>query len=241
MFEMAHKKNHPFHSTVADLGLIAFYYLLRVGEYTQGPSSNRKDKPNNRKRTVNFKVHDVGFFKNGRRLSRYSSLKKLYTADSCTLKISNQKNGRMGETIHHEAIHHLKTCPVKALARRVHHILSNKGPKNAPICQYYFQGTTKTVTPRDMIKGVRAAVTALDLQQFGVAPDLVGVHSLRAGGAMALKLNNVSDTTIMKMGRWTSLTFLEYIHNQIGHLSNNLSTQMSTILPFENIAAIERA
>ena len=58
---------------------------------------------------------------------------------------------------------------------------------------------------------------------------------------MALKLHGENDTTIKKMGRWTSLTFLEYIHNQIAHLSTDLSKKMSMPLPFLNIAAIEDA
>ena len=57
---------------------------------------------------------------------------------------------------------------------------------------------------------------------------------------MALKLTGADDTTIMKMGRWTSLTFLQYIHNQIDHLSASLSTKMSTKLDYTNIAAIEK-
>jgi len=52
---------------------------------------------------------------------------------------------------------------------------------------------------------------------------VVGVHSLRAGGAMALKLNDYSDTTIQKLGHWSSLTFLQYIHNQIAHLSSGIA------------------
>ena len=58
---------------------------------------------------------------------------------------------------------------------------------------------------------------------------------------MAMKLHGESDTTIMKMGRWTSLTFLQYIHNQIVHLSTDLSNKMSTQLDYQNIAAIEKA
>jgi hypothetical protein len=42
---------------VADLILIAFYFLLRVGEYTV------KGKRNNTKRTVQFRMRDVTFFK----------------------------------------------------------------------------------------------------------------------------------------------------------------------------------
>ena len=77
---------------------------------------------------------------------------------------------------------------------------------------------------------------------YGINPDLVGVHSYRAVGDMAIKLNGEeSDTTIMKVGRWTSMTFLQYIHNQIAHLHKNLSKQMSTKLPFQNISAIEKA
>ena len=70
-------------------------------------------------------------------------------------------------------------------------------------------------------------------------PDLVGIHSLWARGAMALKLHGELDTTIMKMGRWSSLTFLMYIHNQTGHLSKDLSTQMHRPIPFLNVAAIK--
>ena len=52
---------------------------------------------------------------------------------------------------------------------------------------------------------------------------MVGAHSLRVGGAMAMKVNGVDTETIMKHGRWTGLTFMMYIHNQIAHfLSTNL-------------------
>ncbi len=41
---------------VADLTTIAFYYLLRVGEYTVKQSKNET------KRTVQFKMEDITFF-----------------------------------------------------------------------------------------------------------------------------------------------------------------------------------
>ena len=65
---------------------------------------------------------------------------------------------------------------------------------------------------------------------------MVGAHSLQAGGAMAMKLNGVDTETIMKHGQWTGLTFMMYIHNQIAHLSEDLSKKMSTPLPFVNIS-----
>ena len=56
---------------------------------------------------------------------------------------------------------------------------------------------------------------------------------------MALKLHGESDMTIMKHGRWSGLTFLQYIHNQIGHLSKDLSKKMAMPVPFKNIASIQ--
>ena len=49
----------------------------------------------------------------------------------------------------------------------------------------------------DLITAIRTAIRTLKLEQDGINPDLVGVHSLRAGGAMSLKLQGESDTTIM--------------------------------------------
>ena len=131
-------------------------------------------------------------------------------------------------------------CPVKALALRVHHILAKGGSEDSPICDYMDESNTwHHVDSRFLITAIRNTVKELNLADTGIDPDLVGVHSLRAGGAMALKLHGCSDTTIMKAGRWTSMTFLQYIHNQIAHLSVDLSERMSIPLPFQNIASIE--
>ena len=147
----------------------------------------------------------------------------------------------MGETISHEKLRNdYDHGPIVAAARRVHHILTNGGSENNLICDFLTdEGTWHSITSTEMRTAVRLSVTDLNLQEHGIDPDLVGVHSLRAGGAMALKLQGVPDTTIKKQGRWTSMTFLQYIHTQIAHLSTDLSTKMSTKLHFQNIAAIE--
>ena len=54
-------------------------------------------------RTVQFRVQDVGFWKNGRILPQHSPLKLLLTADAATMKILNQKNGGTGQTFHQES------------------------------------------------------------------------------------------------------------------------------------------
>ena len=48
---------------------------------------------------------------------------------------------------------------------------------------------TVPIEPQDIINAVRQAVRTLKLHEAGIDPDLVGVHSLRAGGAMALQLH----------------------------------------------------
>jgi hypothetical protein len=49
---------------------------------------------------------------------------------------------------------------------------------------------------------------------------------------MALKLQGVSNLTIMKIGSWTGLTFLTYIHPQTGAVNAGLSQQMATRIHF---------
>ena len=74
-----------------------------------------------------------------------------------------------------------------------------------------------------ILSAVRAKAKKLRLNLQAIDSDLVGAHSLCVGGVMALKLYGYDDTTITKMGRWTFLTFLQYIHNQIAHLLKDIS------------------
>ena len=218
--------------------LVAFYYLLRVGEYTQPRYVYRNGKKVLASRTKQFCIGNIGFFRKGKIVPRTSPLDELLKCDSATLKITNQKNGRMGETIHQKALD-INQCPVKALAHRVHDILSEGGTNDTLICAYKHNGKWLHITSAEIIKLVRASARELKLHEQAIDPDLIGAHSLRSGGAMALRLHGFDDTTIMKMGRWTSLTFLQYIHTQIAHLSEDISKKMSMPLPFLNIAAIE--
>ena len=235
----AASSNHKI-KALGDLTLIAFYYLLRVGEYTRPRTVVAANGQIVRAtRTVQFTVGSVGFFSTlNQEISKSAPLAILLAAQYVVLRITNQKNGRMGDLITHETIlGEPINCPGKALARRVHHILSNGGTKDTLLCSYLDdQGTWHTLTPTDMRSSLRHAARKMNLHTQGIDTDLIGVHSLRAGGAMAMKLNGASDTSIKKQGRWSSLTFLQYIHNQIAHLTKDLSTKMSTPLPYVNVA-----
>jgi len=153
------------------------------------------------------------------------------------MKISNQKNGRTGQTLHHVTTG--DKGAVAALARRVHHILLDRGNDQQIICDVFQESAWSSVQSQDIFKAVRAAAKALKLQNRGINPDMIGAHSLRAGGAMALKIMGYSDSTIRKFGRWTSDTWMMYIHSQISKLYEGVAQKISTPIEYHNIVFIE--
>ena len=79
---------------ITDLSIIAFYYILWVGEYTC-------HKVKGKRRTKQFKVKDITLGHNNQLLS--PNLPENLLLTHCTaamLSISNQKNGRQTQTIH---------------------------------------------------------------------------------------------------------------------------------------------
>ena len=144
----------------------------------------------------------------------------------------------MGKTINQESTG-TYMCPVKFLAHVVHTILQYGGTKDTLLCAYKCSDTWEHVQSADMILVERKSTKKLKLQQQGIDTELVVSHSLQVGGSMALKPHGYDDTTIKKIDRWSILTFLKYIHNQIAHLSKYVSKNMSIALPFLNISDIE--
>ncbi len=141
LIQMSYGKSGSTHAqAVGNLSLIAFYYLLRIGEYTVKQQRDRSKRA--KKRTIQFKLEDVTFFKtdkNGtlRCLPCNAPYSLIMTAESATLKLDNQKNGWKGVCIHQEANGEAFNCPVQALAHRVIHIRKNGGTQ-----RHYFPLTT---------------------------------------------------------------------------------------------------
>ena len=79
----------------------------------------------------------------------------------------------------------------------------------------------------------------MKLHKLGSTDKMVSSHSLRAGGAMAAHLNGLDSNTLKKVGRWSSETYLMYIHDQISHLNTGISHQISTHIIFRKIRAPE--
>jgi hypothetical protein len=221
-------KKTPLAQAIADLLAIAFFFLLlRPGEYTM-PTTKTKT------RTVQFRRKDVRFFKNGNILPHSSSLETLRGADAVRLFLDNQKNGQRGATMHHTALL-VPFCPVQVLANRVNHLFQI-APAN-PELPISFVGLGSHVTSNNITLAVRESVVLSGLLNLGYSPARVSAHSLRASGAMALRLNDVGEDLIKKLGRWSSSTWLTYIHAQISSLTAGLSERMVVHHVFYNVGS----
>jgi hypothetical protein len=221
-----HYRWSPHLDAVADLVTIAFFYLLRVGEYTS-PATRQE------KRTIPLRMCDVRLWKQGVILPHSSGLTTLLTADSATICIAHTKNGMKGAVVHHEAFGG-PICLVVALAKRIANI--QHGPQTGLLNTVYHSscGPSK-VTDRNIGIAVRWGATHDGLLFKGYTLNPILSHSLPTGGATALKLAGALDSTIMWVGRWTSLTYLTYIHTQIGALTAGLAWKMSSAFTFQNV------
>ena len=219
---------------VGDLSLVAFYYLLRVGEYTV------KSSRRNTKQTTQFRMKDIAFYVKDdqgrlRQLPRHATDKWILTkAVGATLRLTNQKNGWKNVCIHQHATGDLFICPVKALARIYCEIRKHTRDPHCFLSTYWDENDIKRdVTHRHISNGVKVAALALNYPAYrGIDIDKVDTHSLRAGGANALSLAGYSETQIQKMGRWRGETFKEYISDQLANASEGMSKAMSKTFKF---------
>ncbi|KAL7525436.1 hypothetical protein ACHAXR_001004, partial [Thalassiosira sp. AJA248-18] len=226
-----------YQQAVGDLTVIAFYYLLRVGEYT---TKTRRKK---RTGTRQFRAKDVTFFSRAENgdlvaLPRNASDEAIMLADAATLTISNQKNGHAGACVHHEALQgDSMACPIRALGRRVIHIRRHSPSGKALLCAYWDSVGHGNVTDNNIRFAVKFAAGVLNYEARGIPIDRIDTHSLRSGGACALALAGYKDREIQKMGRWApkSTSFMEYIQQQLSTFSAGMATQMSQVARFTNM------
>ena len=222
---------------VGDLMLIAFYFMLRIGEYTM-----KKGQRASSKQTQQFKMSNCTFFKENklgqlRQLPWDAPDADIMTASSMSLKLGNQKNGYKDVCVHHEANGSAYNCPVKAGGRRYCHIRANTSDRETYLSAFFVNGVRYDVLDQDIRDNIKWAATELDYHaRRGIPVERVDTHSLRGGGANALSLAGYSDTQIQKMGRWRGATFKEYIHGELTCFSKGMSTAMKKSFGFVNIA-----
>jgi len=217
---------------IGELTLIAFYFLLRVGEYTYHGTGKR--------RTQQFRLGDIKFFTANTMVPLEQLKQHAQGITLVSMTIDNQKNGQRGQTLSHHAVNtDTACCPVQALVSRTIDMLAMGATADTLICAFKNVKSMawQFVRSTDIVKAVQNSVYALGLtEKGGYTLKQVGSHSLRAGGVMALYLTKHSPMEIQRAGRWTSNTFMEYIHSQLDVSSKGLAQAMSTIIPFMNMA-----
>jgi len=213
--------------TTAWLVVLAFFFLLRVGEYT--PTRNKK----RRKRTIPLRKCDVMLLRDGTPLSREAPLHEMLTANGATICLENQKNGHKDETIYHDGTNDELMNPVRAMAYLLDGLRGM--PLGTPLGTVTDGARRARVSDTDVRDMLRQAARADGLEAAGYDLARIGTHSLRAGGAVRLALAGYNEPTIMKIGRWSSATYLRYIQPNISPLTRGCAQAMAEPLRFYNV------
>lgn len=229
---------------VGDSALIAFYYLLRIGEYTVKKGTDPDAGGPRQTKTEQFKLCDVVFFATHTstghlfKVTRNARKFDIMRAKCATLKLDNQKNGWKGVCINHEHNGEKINCPVRALGRRYLHIRGHTSNFDTLLSAYWEDGEKCYLHNQDMSGALKWAVKELDyLGRRGIPVERIDTHSLCVGGACSLALAGYSDTQIQKMGRWRGATFKEYIREELSVYSEGMSKLMKKCFGFVNVNA----
>lgn len=219
---------------IADLITVAFYYLLRPGEYT---GVGHADQP--------FLLQDVQLHNGDRCLDIASaSISDITAATAASYTLTRQKNGIGNETLSHGRSNHPLCCPVQATIRLLLYHRAQRTPHHLPIASYYTTEIHRLVrvTALDVTSRLKAAATALQ-PVTGIPAAEISARSLRAGGAMALMCANIDCNVIQMLGRWHSDSMIRYLHVQAQPIINRLSARMFndghyTFLPTETVPTL---
>jgi hypothetical protein len=188
----------PDRQAVADMCTIAFYFLLRPGEYAGTTSDD-----------IPIRLQDVALRVGIRRLdTMLASTTDIHAANPVSYTFTTQKNGTKGKILTHGQKNGTKgkilthglsgdalACPVKATIRRFLHLHHNKAPKTATITSYYHNRKGVTIKAKDITDAIRLAIVATGHQK-GLLPSDISARSLRAGGGMSLLNERIDHNTI---------------------------------------------
>ena len=197
--------------------IIAFFFLLRPGEYTGTKSDSSP-----------FRLSDVTFSV-GRTVfdTETATDNNLAAATFVILTFTTQKDGVRGEKIGHGATGDPLLCPKEALRRRVMHLRQHDAPADTPLARFKSpQGNWLNVTPPKITSHLKTTVKLFAGTPLGFTHHDVSARSLRAAGAMALLCSGVDKDIISLIGRWRSDEMMRYLHVQAEPIMRNFSKLM---------------
>jgi hypothetical protein len=173
----------------ADLMWMAFFFLLRDGEYTM----NAKD-------AHPFTLADVRLWVGPLQIDPLTaSMELLRSATFAALVFTDQKNAVQGEVVGHGCSGHPRACPVKAIVRRIEHLREHGAPPSTPLATI---GQNLRPLPAKAITTLlRQGAVAYTAATNNPSPP-IQLEALRATGATALLGHDVQSTEIKLIGRW---------------------------------------
>jgi hypothetical protein len=186
----------------ADLIWLAFFFLLRPGEYTI-----TGDAPHP------FTLADVRLWHNTTPIDPLTAPPDiLLSATFVVLIFTDQKNAVRGETVGHGRSGDPHACPVLATVRRILHLRSFNAPPCTPLCALDAMG--RSVSAAAITALLRQGGLAFSLANNNVPLPVIHQKALRPTGASALLAQGADENTIKLMGRWKSDSALRYLHLQ---------------------------
>jgi hypothetical protein len=213
---VAMASNTALNMGIADMIVIAFFFLLRPGEYAISQSESTP-----------FELKDIQFFRGQLRLDiNIATEAELLSATFASLTFDKQKNAVRGEVVGHAPSGAIDLCPVRAIARRVLHLRMHNAPPSTPLAHVYDeQNSIVPIKPKHITDAIRLSVTYLG-PSLGFLPSDVTARCLRAAGANALLCGGVDTDVIRLLGRWRSDEMLRYLHTQAGPVLRDFSRKM---------------
>jgi hypothetical protein len=211
----AYRSQDPLLTATADMIILAFFFLLRPGEYTANTSD-----------TSPFCLQDVQLFVGPTRLDLRQAADELISqATFATLTFTTQKNGVCNEVIGHARSGDLYLCPVLALTRRVLQLRQHRAPQHTPLATVNQDQLPMAILPCHITQALRSAVQILG-PGLGFLLSDVSARCLRVAGATDLLCANVDSCHIELLGRWHSDQMLRYLHLQAQPLMREFSKKM---------------
>lgn len=216
--QLAEAVNSEESLAAVDMIWLAFFFLLRPGEYTTPAEESHP-----------FRIEDIRLWNNEAFIPHLTTATEadISSATFVALVFTTQKNGVKGETIGHARSNDPEACPVRAVIRRLLYLRSLGVPSDTFLCAYQHRSQIKLLGSKTITDFLRQATVILG-PSLGFLPSDVSAKSLRAAGAMALLQERVDSNIIQLIGRWKSDAMYRYLHIQSPNLMSGFSALMLT-------------
>ena len=206
---------------VVDLAIVAFFFLLRPGEYCYTGEKDTRSSP--------FLFQDIYLTIGGKvycgptaPLNDQNDVSRITYA---VLQFRDQKNAVRGEQVGHAATSDPFYCPAKALGRICLRLLQSNAAADTPIYRVRANGAWHTAKSLHISRALKHSANLL-YPITGISSHLLSARSLRPGGATALLCAGIDSDSIALLGRWKSDAMLRYLRVQAASHVRNFAQSM---------------